>query len=285
MRERRGGFINSMNIPVIRGLIDRRILVNYRVAPEVMRRALPPPFRPTLVNGRAMAGVCLIRLREIRPRFLPAVFGLSSENAAHRIAVEWPGGDGGVRQGVFVPRRDTSSRLNCLAGGRVFPGVHHHASFAVNEGDSRYSVRMESDDRSARLRIEARETDALPRDSVFATIEEASSFFERGSIGYSPGSAPGCFDGLELRSLAWSVRPLTVTRVESSYFECVKRFPPGTVRFDSALLMCGIPHEWHTRQTIQPAESSSGFAGESFGSFAGASFVSSPSKSMSAKCR
>ena len=77
-----------MQIPVIRGLIDRRILVNYRVQPDVLVRLLPVPFRPKLVNGSGMAGVCLIRLKHVRPKFMPAFLGLSSENAAHRIAVE-----------------------------------------------------------------------------------------------------------------------------------------------------------------------------------------------------
>ncbi len=61
-----------MRIPVIRGVIDRRILVNYRVDPEVLARMLPAPFRPKLVNGTGMAGVCLIRLKHIRPRLLPS---------------------------------------------------------------------------------------------------------------------------------------------------------------------------------------------------------------------
>ena len=61
-----------MQIPVIRGIIDRRILVNFRVDPDVLARFLPAPFRPKLVNGTGMAGVCLIRLKSIRPRFLPS---------------------------------------------------------------------------------------------------------------------------------------------------------------------------------------------------------------------
>ena len=64
-----------MQIPVIRGVIDRRILVNYRVDAAVLARLLPAPFRPKLVNGAGMAGVCLIRLRDIRPRFLPRWLG------------------------------------------------------------------------------------------------------------------------------------------------------------------------------------------------------------------
>src|SRR5438105_3781853 len=106
-----------MQVPVIRGVIDRRILVNFRVDAAVLARLLPAPFRPKLVNGAGMAGVCLIRLRDIRPRSVPPFLGLSSENAAHRVAVEWDQ-DGDTREGVFIPRRDTSSRLNTLAGGR-----------------------------------------------------------------------------------------------------------------------------------------------------------------------
>src|SRR5438132_3356623 len=100
-----------MRIPLIRGVIDRRILVNYRVAPDVLARQLPAPFRPRLVHGFAMVGICLIRLREVRPAFVPAWLGIHSENAAHRVAVEWDQ-DGAVREGVYIRRRDTSSRFN-----------------------------------------------------------------------------------------------------------------------------------------------------------------------------
>ena len=98
-----------MKLPTIRGLIDRRILANYRIAPDALARILPSPFRPKLINGFGIAGICLIRLKEIRPRGVPKLLGISSENAAHRIAVEWDDeGAGQVRQGVFIPRRDSS---------------------------------------------------------------------------------------------------------------------------------------------------------------------------------
>src|SRR6266511_6209501 len=58
-----------MRIPVVRGVMDRRILVNYRVDPQVLAAALPPPFRPKLVHGVGMVGICLIRLKDIRPAF------------------------------------------------------------------------------------------------------------------------------------------------------------------------------------------------------------------------
>ena len=102
-----------MRIPTLTGTIDRRILINFRVRPDVLVTLLPEPFRPQLVNGVGLAGICLIRLRRLRPRKFPAWIGHTSENAAHRIAVEWDA-EGSRHTGVFVPRRDTSSRFNSL---------------------------------------------------------------------------------------------------------------------------------------------------------------------------
>ena len=238
-----------MRVPTIQGVIDRRILANYRVDPEVIERLLPPPFRPKTVHGRAVAGVCLIRLKDIRPSFLPVPFGVRSENAAHRIAVEWDD-DGQTREGVYIPRRDTNSRLNSIVGGRLFPGEHHHATFDVNESDDRLSVSFNSDDQQIRVSVDARVTDRLPDSSVFNSIEEASAFFETGSLGYSRTSDPGRLDGIELVCQAWKVTPLQVEHIESTYFNHRSVFPDGCLQFDCALLMRDVPHRWHSRQDL-----------------------------------
>ena len=196
-----------------------------------------------------MAGICLIRLKQIRPRFLSAFFGISSENAAHRIAVQWESG-GRTQEGVYVVRRDTSSRLNSAAGGRLFPGIHHHARFDVLEQDDRYSVIMDSDDGETHLVVEGQSATELPDSSIFPSLNAASEFFKRGSLGYSPASKPGTFDGLELRSVTWHVKPLGITRVESSFFENHDVFPPGSVEFDCALLMRDTAHDWLARESV-----------------------------------
>lgn len=238
-----------MQFPIIRGLIDRRILVNYRVDPNVLAELLPAPFQPKIVRGYGVAGVCLIRLKQIRPRFLPAAIGIGSENAAHRIAVEWEQ-DGAVREGVFIPRRDTSSCLNSWAGGRIFPGQHHHAHFQVHEEGNRVSLALTSDDGQTHVAIEGRTGDELPANSVFRTREEASDFFQRGSLGYSVSDEAGKFDGLELRCRTWSLAPLTVEHALSSFFDDSTIFPAGSARFESAFLMRKIEHEWHARAPL-----------------------------------
>lgn len=238
-----------MRIPIVRGIIDRRILVNFQVDPQVLAAVLPAPFRPKLVNGMGMAGVCLIRLKNIRPRFLPSFIGISSENAAHRIAVEWDQ-NAERREGVFIPRRDTSSRLNTLVGGKLFPGVHNHATFQVREQDDLYRIVLDSDDRQTHLLVEGHVSTDLPKNSIFDSLKVASDFFERGALGYSVTANPGEFDGLELRSRNWKVAPLAVEKVESSFFENRTMFPSKSVEFDCALLMRGIDHEWHGKETL-----------------------------------
>ncbi len=237
-----------MKLPVIRGVIERRMLVNFRVAPEILAARVPSPFRPQLAGGWGIAGICLIRLAKIRPRGWPAAVGLSSENAAHRIAVEWDA-DGAVRRGVYIPRRDTSSRLNAWAGGRLFPGVHRRARFEVREGAGRYELSMRGDDGMS-LDVDARTTEGWPSGSVFGSLDEASAFFEAGSLGYSDSRRPGTFDGLELRTPDWAVAPLEVERVASSVFDDRRLFPAGSVEFDSALLMRNVAHEWHGRPSL-----------------------------------
>jgi hypothetical protein len=237
------------HLPTIHGLIDRRILINYRVDSDILAHILPQPFRPKLIAGFGMAGICLIRLRDIRPRHMPAFLGISSENAAHRIAVEWDE-DGRIQEGVFIPRRDSSSRLNMLTGGRLFPGLHYHARFAVVEDGDRYKVALESDDSRTRVSIAGRIATALPAESVFASLDAASAFFERGSLGYSVTHEPGIFDGLELHSQIWRVEPLAIERIESSFFDDREQFPANSIHFDCALLMREIPHQWHAHKQL-----------------------------------
>ena len=59
-----------MKLPKVHGVIGRRLLVNFRVEPGVIQRQLPAPFRPKLYDGHAVAGICLIRLEDIRPETL-----------------------------------------------------------------------------------------------------------------------------------------------------------------------------------------------------------------------
>jgi len=231
-----------MKLPAIHGYIDRRILVNFVADADVVSQIVPQPFRPQLYKGKAIVGICLIRLKNVKPKGMPDAIGFSSENGAHRIAVEWDE-NGETKNGVFVPRRDTSSKFNTLVGGRIFPGKHYLANFNVEESGGHYHVGFTSSDDTTIL-IDANETSMFDSSSVFETLQNASAFFEKGDVGYSPNGDE--YEGLKLQAYNWEVKPLKVKNVRSSFFENESIFPKGSVKFDNALLMTNIEHEWHS---------------------------------------
>lgn len=235
-----------MSLATITGIIERRILANYRIDPDAVSRVLPQPFRPKLIGGFAIGGICLIRLGQMRPAWLPIPWGFRSENAAHRIAVEWDAG-GTVREGVFIPRRHTDSRWNVLAGGMLFPVAQRLGTFHVTETAQQISVTVEASADGTSIHVSGAVVNDLPAGSVFGDLQTASDFFRGGSLGFSADAAGRQYSGIELACDKWQVEALAVDRMVSSYFEDQQQFPAGTVEFDCALLMRGIGHRWHNR--------------------------------------
>lgn len=238
-----------MFLDTIHGIIDRRVLLNYRIDPAALERVLPRPFRPKLYGSHGVGGVCMIRFKELRPRFAPAWLGLGSENAAHRIAVEWEQ-DGVLREGVFIPRRDTNSWFNKTLGGRVFPGIFHRSRFESQDSDSAVSLRIVRADGGTEIAFAGHLTDKLPATSLFPSLDAAAGFFSLGATGYSATHKEGHYHGMELHSLNWKVSALNIDEAQSCFFDDRSRFPPGTVELDCALLMRGIDHEWHSRPDL-----------------------------------
>lgn len=239
-----------MRPPEIEGRIERRLLVNYRVDPDVLARVLPDPFRPQLIRDAGIAGICLIRLGGMRPRGFPERVGMTSENAAHRVAVEWDTPQG-PQSGVYIPRRDTDSWVNAAIGGRIYPGQHFRATFEVEETDDTFRVAYKARDGSSQVDVSVQLTDRLRGSQLFADLAEASSFFEAGSTGFSATRHTGRFDGLGLKTSAWNVEATVVNHVQSSFFDDPAAFPAGSAEFDSALLMRSVPVVWQPLARLQ----------------------------------
>jgi len=235
-----------MKIPTLQGIIRRRILVNYRAEPEVIQKILPPRFRPKLHDGRAIAGICLIRLEHIRPKYAPEFVGISSENAAHRIAVFWEDENGETKEGVFIPRRDTNSFINHFAGGTLFPGEHYAADFSVTENGREIDFAMRSKDGTIEVKLTGEISKNLPDDSIFSSIAEASTFFEKGSLGYSVTKNGQKLDGITLKIKNWKVEALNLDSVESNFYKNEGMFPKGSIVFDHALRMRNTAREWYS---------------------------------------
>jgi Uncharacterized conserved protein (COG2071) len=230
--------------------IERRLLVNYRIEPDVLATHLPSPFRPQVVSGWGVGGVCFLRLRGVRPAGAPAGLGLTSENVAHRFAVEWDDVHG-RRVGVYVPRRDTGSRLASWSGGRLFPGLYHPARFGSHDLGSSLSIDVTSNDGEVRLSVSAQAAASLGG-QLFKSIEDAAHFFREGALGYSPAGNADYFEGVRLVSSCWDVSPVSVQHMASSLFDNDRLFPGGTCTLDSALVMRNLPVRWLAQPRLLP---------------------------------
>ncbi len=191
----------------------------------------------------------MIRFRELRPNFLPSWIGMSSENAAHRIAVEWDE-DGQMQEGVFIPRRDTNSWFNKTLGGRVFPGIFNRSTFDVSENGAEIHIRIVRSDDGEEVAFSGCAATELPSTSLFPTLDDAAGFFSLGATGYSATREKGHYHGMELNCLTWKIQPLDVIDARSCFFGDATLFPSGSVEIDCALLMQDVDHEWRSRPDL-----------------------------------
>jgi hypothetical protein len=152
---------------------------------------------------------------------------------------------------VFIWRRDTDAWLNALAGGRLFPGRQQHARFRVNDDGERVDLMMQSDDGRSEISLAGQRCQEWPRGSLFASLEAASACLRGGSLGFSASGEGACFQGMELGCDCWPAEAFAVSRLRSTFFDDSTRFPPGTVEYDSALVMRDVSHRWRSGPTLR----------------------------------
>ncbi|KQR39486.1 DUF2071 domain-containing protein [Microbacterium sp. Leaf159] len=218
----------------VRAQLRRRLLISYRVDPAVAATLLPDGFRPQIVGGSALAGVCVLGLESIRPSWVDRQWGLRSENAAHRIAVEWDAPEG-VEQGVFIFERHSSAWHPVLFGGRMFPGVHRRARFRIRESGDRYALTMQAGAHSLDADVEV---GGEWTSGVFASVDEASDFYRAGRVGWSLGHDGRTVEPVALSTEEWKIEGAQLHRLRSSFFDAL---PQGSAVFDSVVVMRDLP--------------------------------------------
>jgi hypothetical protein len=229
--------------PAVRGIITRRILVNYRVEVGTLDTVLPEPFEGREVgeSGKGIGTVSFSRIEKARPRFAPEALGISFESAAHRVSAVREK-NGVTENCVYVPRRDVSSRVCAAAGERVLPAELDCADFRAEERNGVCRIRLDCGDEFAGVEVHATDREEVRDDSVFDSLVAASRFFCEGGIEYSPSGDR--YEGVELCPRRWEMKPVEVEAASSSYFEGMG------AELDSAYRMEDIEHEWRPRSAV-----------------------------------
>lgn len=242
-----------MKRSTVKGLIDWKILINYKVELSVLQQYLPKPFFPRSIRGFGLVGIAVTKQKGVRSIGRPAPLGLNAMLVEHQAAVTWEDG-GRLRHGLYIPRRDTSSLLQLMMGDRLSGGLHHLARIRARIRQDRYVVSMRGmNQEGVRAKLMAKLTDRFPMGSVMKELETAVSFFESGKVAYSPLYKHSIFEGVEWNAQDFSIQPLRVERLEGNYWEEIAGFPKKSIFFDHAILIQGAPYQWnHMPELIAP---------------------------------
>lgn len=241
----------GLRIPQLGGVIRARLLLNYRVDPDVVRGLLPRPFAPLTINGAAVAGTCVIRLEKLRPKNLRWFPSMSFTSVAHRVAVEWRD-QAGLQSGVYIWRRLTGSRLVALAGGRVFPGSQSAANVRLHvDGRSVRAVAFAGGDTILNGLCERRPNSR--GGNLFVDHAARERFFAAGGLGMSPARGGAGYDGMRLEVENWNSALVEAVNVQSSFYDNPDRFPRNAIEFDHAMLMENLDHTW-SQYRFNPAD-------------------------------
>jgi len=180
---------------------------------------------------------------------MPRSLGLTTENVAHRFAVEWEGRDG-LEVGVYVPQRHTDSRVSSLLGGRAFPGDYQLATFHTADTDAEFHIDVTGPDRRMALSVDAAPIEDL-RSELFDSVPGAMDFFRRGSLGFSPSRRGEKLDGVRLHADTWTADPVRIRTMHSTVFDNEDVFPRGSCTLDSGLVMRNLPVVWRSEGSLR----------------------------------
>jgi hypothetical protein len=216
-----------VSITPLRGVIERRLFVIYRLDPDVAKQLLPAPFRARLTSGYALAGIALAHLGRLRPGGFPPLAGLSREGATHGIAVEWESARS-LHTGVFVVHRDS-------AGVGAVLSLRRAPKFTVDERTDGLRVAYISRDRAVQVDVDVSLATALEGSTLFRNVRAAARFLELDGAGGAAWTPQ--LRGIKLSAGDGCVSAARVRTAASSIFADSSMFPPGSVHLDSALLL------------------------------------------------
>jgi hypothetical protein len=220
--------------------LEQKLLLVFRAEPDTLAEWLPAEIRLRPFRGLGIAGIWIERRQQKASRLLPARLA-ATQNIVHHIYVTRDLAPQREKAGIFVVRRDTSSRW--LSWSTTGPEVdrRHHARFRVRRRHESIDLIADSDDRVMHVALAARLTEQLPVNSAFHSLADATAFLQPSSAfmgavgGLTPLATPG--------TTKWRLQPLAVKRIESSLFSSPTT-PCGQLEFDSAFTLRSIEFSW-----------------------------------------
>lgn len=216
-------FLNLKNHPLrISAHFDYSLVLAYAFPPEILSPLLRPGLELDLYNGFAFAAVAMVKTKNLRPSFLPPVFGKNFFLSGYRLFTRLRTSTGKNLRGLQILRSDTDSAVMSFSGNLL---THYNYSFSkirADRRDNRISIEIKTRDGGADLSLEA---DIQPGDipvfqgSPFKDWIEARKF--AGPMPFTFYSQEGSSTVTVVEGIrqSWNVRPASVDVKQIAFFQ------------------------------------------------------------------
>jgi hypothetical protein len=222
----------------------RCFYVHFAIAPDVIRRCLPPILEPDLYNGRAFVSVAIVQLEGMRPTWLPTWLGVTYNQALYRVAVRYNG-----ERGVYFLRSDADNHWMALLSDWVTIFRAHHAHIAWRQAP--HHMHCDITPKPAHhadihasydLHTATRE---MPASSQFKTLAEAKDFLVELFVAFGYDPLREKVERITVERGKWDVQLVADTRAHYDWLNGSEFFPAGCAQLDSIFYVAAIPYYWY----------------------------------------
>ncbi len=230
------------------GVLENTVLLNFRTDAEVLRRLLPSPFEPRLVDGYGLVGILLFTMKDLSCEKTMG-FSPPSDHVLYRIAVSWKKG-GRTFHGMYLLRHEVNTRLPVRQRRRgLFPvaGIPVRWHKVSDSGSIEWTLKNKT---NTKLHVKAKISSSFSGGSVFRSLEEASDFFAAERAAIAPRFQKSIFSNTHFLPLTWPVKALFVQKLTTDVDQVENLFPKGQIFFDSGLIWSKIPCKWQEGHEI-----------------------------------
>lgn len=222
------------------------LVLTYALPDTILRPLMPPGLYLDTYENYGFLAIAIVQTRNMRPKFMPSVFGRDFFLTGYRIFTRYRTRSGKLLRGLRILRSDTDSDFMVRWGNRLTHYGYRQANVDYCRNDHVLEIKVQTPNGEADLHVRAHldeKTAPLPPDSPFPNLQVARKF---------AGPLPFTFDYEEETDSiirvqgvrqAWDPRTIRVEVLQNTFIE-KEPFAGSHPILASAFHLANVPYRW-----------------------------------------
>lgn len=237
----------------VRAWFRHSLVLTFAFPEQLLAPLLPPGLVLDSYKGHGFLAVAMVQTHDLRPTFLPKLFGQDFFLTGYRIFTRHQTPEGRWLRGLRILRSDTDSKLMVWGGNLLTHYQYQHANIRFEETEGRLGIQIETPSGLADVNVIARTdraTDHPPPDSPFENLHQARLF--AGPLPFTFDYEPQTHSLIIIEGVRQNWKPTPVD-VEISRLTFLDQPPFNKVKpvLANAFHVTDIPYKWK-RGVLEP---------------------------------